>query len=367
MRPLLARLRSSIGPLVFAVAFFLVLVEGGLRLTAPWHGPTLSNALRSSQGSFPGGMYVRLPESDLRFQRPGLAVENYWNGYRWHHRTDSRGFRNPPDTSTAVLLLGDSLIYGHGVEEAETVAGFLRRRHHLGAYNMARQGDCLYQSYVLFRLFATELAPRRVILFPFVNDVWDLHLYRSEEQLSVAPEIGLSEARYRNLRQRLDGLGEPSRIGRLLFRLGTVRLAYGLGRKLQRLRTPAASRIARFETGVDDSAVPFVQAVLDDPALARAIGYYRRVLADLERRCARDDVRLEIVFLDLPWGGETGDRAQVRFTERLRDVADELGIPFASSRGLFDACPDCVLPGDGHLSPRGNRLLADFVAELPAS
>ncbi|MEE8524504.1 MAG: hypothetical protein V3T72_11285, partial [Thermoanaerobaculia bacterium] len=102
MRPRLARLRVSVRLLAFAVGLFLVLTEGALRLTAPWHGPTLSNALRSSQGSFPGGMYVRLPESELRFQRPGLAVENHWNGYLWHHRTDGRGFRNPPDTPTAV-------------------------------------------------------------------------------------------------------------------------------------------------------------------------------------------------------------------------------------------------------------------------
>ncbi|MEE8523992.1 MAG: hypothetical protein V3T72_08675, partial [Thermoanaerobaculia bacterium] len=191
--------------------------------------------------------------------------------------------------------------------------------------------------------------------------------YRGEEQLSAAPEIERPEARYRDWRHRLDELEEPSRIGSFLFRLGTVRLAYGLGRELQRLGTPEAARRARFETDADNPEEPFVQAVLDDQTLERAIDYYRRILADLKRRSVRDSIRFEIVYLDLPWGGEAGDRAQIRFTSRLHQVADELEIPFASARGLFDACPACVLPGDGHLSPRGHRLLADFVAALPAS
>ncbi len=351
--------------IAFAAGLSLILFEAGLWLTAPWHGLTLSNALRTRQGSFPGGMYVRLPESDLRFQRPDLAVENTWNGYTWLHRTDHRGFRNPPDAVTEVLLLGDSLIYGHGVEEGETVAAQLRRRHRLSAYNMARQGDGPYQSYVLFRLFYPELAPRRVILFPFVNDVWDLHLSRSSEQVEAAPEISLPEARYRDLRRRFDELEEPGRLGRLFFRLGSVRFVYGLGRKMQRLGTPAAKRSARFEAGIDPAAPPFVRAVFDGPTLERAIDYYQRVLANFDQRCVRDDVRFEIVFLDLPWGGEAGDRAQVLFASRLRQVADELGIPFATTRGLFDACPACVLPGDGHLSFEGHRKLAEFVAGLP--
>ncbi len=75
----------------------------------------------------PGGIYVRERRAGLRFMWPDFSTENYWNGYRWQHSTDSRGFRNPPGTPTEVLLLGDSLIYGHGVEEPETVSAFCAR------------------------------------------------------------------------------------------------------------------------------------------------------------------------------------------------------------------------------------------------
>lgn len=39
---------------------------------------------------------------------PEFATWNDWNGDRWHHATDARGFRNPPGTPADLLLLGDS-------------------------------------------------------------------------------------------------------------------------------------------------------------------------------------------------------------------------------------------------------------------
>src|SRR5215467_7764816 len=46
--------------------------------------------------------------------------------YYWHHKTDAMGFRNPADrTQASIVLLGDSMVYGHGVEETSTI------RHHL--------------------------------------------------------------------------------------------------------------------------------------------------------------------------------------------------------------------------------------------
>jgi hypothetical protein len=92
------------------------------------------------------------------------------NGLRWRHATDARGFRNPDGVPTQVLLLGDSMIYGHGVEEPATVAGVLRREHAIAAYDMSRQGSCLYDDYVLLRLWLERLRPRQVVLFVFVND-----------------------------------------------------------------------------------------------------------------------------------------------------------------------------------------------------
>jgi len=49
----------------------------------------------------------------------------YYNRYVWTHEADALGFRNRgPIVPADVLLLGDSFIYGHGVEYE---SAFLRR------------------------------------------------------------------------------------------------------------------------------------------------------------------------------------------------------------------------------------------------
>ena len=65
----------------------------------------------------------------------------HWNGYSWRHRTDAWGGRNPETWSEVdVALLGDSMIYGHGVEEEQTTAHFLRERLGVKVSNLGSHG-----------------------------------------------------------------------------------------------------------------------------------------------------------------------------------------------------------------------------------
>src|SRR5207245_5469937 len=68
------------------------------------------------------------------------------NGYVWHHQTDALGFRNaslhiPAD----VVLLGDSLVYGQGVDFEDTLGNRLEERSGLRVVNLGLQGDCAFQ------------------------------------------------------------------------------------------------------------------------------------------------------------------------------------------------------------------------------
>ena len=88
----------------------------------------LSSFIATSYHSGVGGIYFHEPRLHMRLMKPHYQREMYYNGYRWQHRTDHMGFRNPQDRGQArVVLLGDSMIYGHGVNEQHTV------RHHLEA------------------------------------------------------------------------------------------------------------------------------------------------------------------------------------------------------------------------------------------
>jgi hypothetical protein len=284
---------------------------------------------------------------------PRFVTENFWNGYSWRHRTDDLGFRNPPGLAErSLLLLGDSLIYGHGVAEEHTVAHLLRTEYGRPAYNMARQGDCLYQQYVLLRLYRDELRPRTVVLFVFLNDFADLFAYRSREELERMPELGLDE---RAVRARVEKLGrDPAYpFPAQLYRSRALRLLRGAARSL------SGDWIARAEAA-PLAAGDLAAAVLRPEPFATASRYYRRVLGETRRLAAVQGADFRVVLLDV--GADSGGRlAYERLGRFLAEAGREAGFSYSSTAGLFDGCGDCFLPNDGHLSPRGHALLAGFL------
>lgn len=332
----------------------LAALEVSLRILPLKRASSLANDVYTAYGSFPGGIYFTEPQTRMNFMVPGFETENFWNGYSWRHRTDELGFRNPPGLrDRSLLLLGDSLIYGHGVEEEWTVAHLLRTRYRLPAYNMARQGDCLYQQYILVRLYLDELKPRTVVLFGFFNDFRDLLFYRTAEELEQMPETRLDFAA---LRDRVAKLGRDPEypFQRYAYRLRTLRLLRGLARSLQ------GEWIPRAEAAAPD---PLAAVVLEEDPFHKASRYYRRALADLHRRTTAAGAGLQVVLLDAgPVVGPAGERANERMEMLLLQASRETGFSFVTTRDVFTGCGDCLLPRDGHLSPQGHARLARFLA-----
>lgn len=350
-RPLLRRL----GAVVLSSLLGLGILEIALRTLPLKRASTLANEVYTAYGSFPGGIYFTEPETQINFMVPNFETENFWNGYSWRHRTDGLGFRNPPGLKDrSLLLLGDSLIYGHGVEEEQTVAHLLRAQGR-PAYNMARQGDCLYQQYVLLRLYSGDLAPRTVVLFVFLNDFSDLLFYRTREEVEQMPELRLDD---RALRQRVADLGRnphyPPR--RQLYRSRSLRLLRGVAKSLSSGNWMAQAEAA--PAGEDDLAA----AVLQPERFALASRYYRRVLAECQRLAAEKDADLKVVLLDVGAGvGSDGRRAYERLRLFLGETSREGGFSFTTTAGVFEGCGDCFLPNDGHFSPQGHARLARFL------
>ncbi len=365
-----ARRRRAFALLALALSllFALGLLEGVLRLAPGVLSPRLGNHVYSKYGVFPGGMYFLEPVSRSTFLHTRFETGAYWNGYRWRHRTDELGFRNPEGLEQReILLLGDSLIYGHGVEAEQTAAEILRTELGWPVYNMGRQGDCIYQQYVLSRIYLERLAPRTVVLVVFGNDPHDLLSYRSAEELAERPEFEVFdyEAIAASLAE-LDGTSSPARAG-LRYSLRTAALYDGISKELQR---PSSQRLWARLMG-QPKAPPRVRpkpqkstrTILNDTKFSVVEGYYAQALADLDRRTRAQGTRLAVVFLDV--GGILGPKsvkAQRKLATSLKTIARTHGIPFASTRGLWQDCDECFLPGDGHLTEEGNRRLAEFLA-----
>lgn len=344
-----------LGAILLSSLLGLGVLEIALRTLPLKRASTLANEVYTAYGSFPGGIYFTEPETRINFMVPNFTVENFWNGYSWRHRTDGLGFRNPPGvTDRSLLLLGDSLIYGHGVEESQTAASLLRTRYGRPAYDMARQGDCLYQQYVLLRLYHRELAPKTVVLFVFLNDFSDLLFYRTREEIEQMPELRLDD---RALRQRVADLGKAPvyPVQRQLYRFRSLRLLRGVAKSF------SGDWMARAEAapaGLGGLAA----AVLQPEPFALASHYYRRVLAECQRIASGEKAELKVVLLNVGAAvGPDGRRANERLRGFLQEASTEIGFSFATTAGIFEGCGECFLPHDGHFSPEGHLRLARFL------
>jgi hypothetical protein len=360
-RPWIAGVAFRAAAVVLALLVVSAAVEITVRVRPDILGQQVSNRMFSKYKQGPGGMYFLDATTSVTFMWPDFETRAYYNGYFWNHRTDRYGFRNPRDrTSRKVLLLGDSLVYGHGVEEDETAAHLLASRYGDGVYNMGRQGDCLYQEYVLFRAYLGAFRPGTVMVFVFSNDFDDVLAYRTGAQLRDLPEIsGFDYARILREVEAVGKAGPPRQAGgswrsRLVAPRAFMRLArrvFGAGHK------PGATTRTPIAAG---GKAPGAQG------LALASVYYRQVLADMARRSRAAGVDLVAVNLDIGYvdaGQDPRDweRARQRTGSLLAGAARKNGFGYVDASRLFEGCPSCRLTGDGHLSPEGHARLAAFV------
>lgn len=346
--------------LALAVALLLGMLEVLLALAPGAFGEARANEIFSCYDARPGGIYAWERRSRMRFMWPDFSTENYWNGYRWQHSTDGLGFRNPPGIQRDVLLLGDSLVYGHGVEEKETVAAFLRAKHGVAAYNMGRQGAALYDEYVFLRTYLPELAPKSVLLFVFLNDFDDLEVYRTTAQIAEIPEIDRLD--YAGIREWTRTLPEriPSRPLRWFWRRPSVRLLLAATTELRGLAFTLTSPAWAAGPEADP---PFLAPLLDPDRRARQESYYRRILGDLAERCRSRAITLRVVYLSTKANPRSYGEAEEIAVRLVRDAAAGSDLLFYDTRTLFSGCESCFLPHDGHYTATGHRRLARFLAE----
>jgi hypothetical protein len=340
---------------VFAVS--LLCLELLLRSAPSLFPPRYLNHAFSRYGTFPGGIYFEEPLSESYFMFPRDGKRASWNGYFWDHRTDGYGFRNPEGgEGKETLLLGDSIVYGHGVEEEDTAAHFLRERHGHGVYNMSRQGDSLYQHYLLLRLYLEEFRPRLVVLFFFLNDLHDIESRRSGDEIRRRPEI--EDFDYGKIRAGVEAGGRktPSPIANLPYRLASLRLLKGLLTDIMgRIPSPAAA---------DGALPPYLAPYYAPERFELLAEYYRVMLADMKERCRRSGAELALVNLSMervlpPAALPALEQADTL----LRTITSDLMVEYAETSALFRDCEGCFLKNDGHLTAEGHEKLASFLHE----
>ena len=356
---------------LFGLVLVCVVIEGAVRVFPGLLSSKLRHAAFSKYDTLPGGIFLTEGITRMRFMRADFTTRAYSHGRFWTHDTDRHGFRNPSGlTDRRVLLLGDSLVYGHGVEGDQTVGHYLRDLG-VAAYDLSAQGQCLYEHYVLTRLYLGEFRPETVLLFVFVNDPRDLEKTRRTELVPELQEIHSFD--YELIGERVEHLGqfrEPWPV-RMAFASSVVRMV-AKSRRWRAVKPPesvAPKRwrqvAAQFSPVGPDPIGPaggeVSGAVLDDARFLSVEHYYDRVLEDFSSRCRDLEVRLVLVHLVPPVQKSWRDRAQAKLGRSLSATAGRHGLELVDTTAFFAGRTEWILPGDGHLNPTGNRELAAFL------
>jgi hypothetical protein len=299
-----------------------------------------------------GGIYDYDPAMNSNFFKPGHRQQMHFNGYRWEHRGDSRGFRNPVDRSRAdVVLIGDSMIYGHGVEEEDTV------RHRLEALlgepvaNLGMQGAAAHSEYQIVKRYALDLRPRYLLVFFLNNDVEDL-LLLSEEQMMrfvTAPPEQRDVAYF-------DAPPSASPSGDELWDVVEGMYVY---RALRVLGTLLQRDVLGTSTA---HAAPLPPGFRRNRLMSLAFLFHEMAVRRMHLMARDRSIELVHVFL---YTGQP-NRGEGFFEEVLARFCAAEGIPFLSLRPPLEAAfargDEPFLEGDGHLSPVGAQIVAESLA-----
>ena len=88
------------------------------------------------------------------------------------------------------------MIYGHGLNEDQTVRYFLEELTGLAVCNLARQGDSVHQQARLLNQLGFRFQPKVVVHFFFWNDLSDLGKVLSPEEMWAYVRTPLREITY---------------------------------------------------------------------------------------------------------------------------------------------------------------------------
>jgi hypothetical protein len=343
--------------LMLLAASAAALFETALRLRPGILGGQVANVAYTGYHWYKGGIYALDPHVGPLL-KPNVRRPMYWAGHRWLHETNDRGFRGPCPAPTQVVFLGDSMIYGHGVENEATVPSRFGARSGLGSANLGQQGTSLVQSWLIFERKGLPLGPRLVFVAVHPTDIEDAVTTYEPEMLtrwlgsapgSFEPTVREQyqpRARWSPARLWLEEIALPLDAGGVS---GALWRSWRAG--LLRAQPGGAGGDGRFVPS--DVQKPFA-APLAAPGSDQRLGWEAQKRALVEIRRAAATIGATVVVFDLGYPRE--------FSRAVEGVAAELGLAYSpAGRRVLEralAGEDLYLARDGHW----NRAGCDTVA-----
>lgn len=360
------RYRSGRRQVLYRLCFGLLLaaatslgIEALLRLRPSLLQGDVANNLYSRNHIYTGGIYERDQHIGYRM-RPDVHALTYWNGYWWRHDTNSQGFRGPALVRAAAVVLGDSMIYGHGVETDQTVPARLSALLGRPVANLGEAATGLIQASMLLRDKGLPLRPGVVFVCSHPNDLDDNRTLYEDGELRrfVADPEYRPVVREKDLWPRpwydlfevwTRHLGIPLRSSGLA---GTLAKAALTG-KLRLRHAGAASGANRFLPPDEYVALPF--APLAPGAAEKDVlewQVHRRAVSLIHKLA--DGMGARVVLFDIGY--------PTAFSRAIEDLAREEGLSYnPAGRAVLArarAGEEMYLKDDGHWTPAGTEAVA---------
>jgi len=379
LRPILGRLG-----LVLAAALLTLLV---LELALRWLGPPFhSRSLDDKR------LFTRFDPELGWANRPGVSGGYLGAGYIHGVRHSAAGLRDEehevgkPAGVRRVLVLGDSMVWGLGVENDEI---FPRRlEHRLAGTEVIAMGTSGYgtdQELLWFSRDGARYRPDVVVLALYLaNDLRDnisSRRYSRNKPRFVLDADGALRLTGTPVpadrswwRDRvINGIMDPIRRHSALHRLVEGRRH----RLHERLRHRAWYR-SWFGDPVGGDWTDMYREGEPPQWLARALELTGRLVAELDRRVEAGGGDLEVLLLPHAVAGEPGawdnwlDAVGLDPTRhdpdatrrRLGQSLQQQGIPVLDPAGVMRGSDEPLyLPEDEHLNPLGHAMIADLLAK----
>lgn len=362
------RVLSTAQRLLLSAAGTVALLEISLRLAPGLLSGKIANFTYGAYHTDPGGMHEHHEQLGHTMKRR-FRKRIYWNGHWWRHETNANGYRGPLLKKADVVFLGDSMVYGHGVETDETAAAQFETLTGLRTANLGVQAFGAIQELILMEQLGMTLHPRYVVLCIHPNDLIDSSNCYSEEELrkfiatpSDEPiHIFSGHRKSRSLSQRAERgwahrIAAPLRASRALKALKESLSEPASRQENRKISTDLPAGL--FVPQPADIRQPFAPTAGEAPALLKLQWRaHCRALERLQARC--DDIRATLIVFDLGYS--------TAFCEATEELANAIGARYSpAGRRVLQQAIDghaVYLADDGHWSPQGNLLIARQLAK----
>lgn len=291
----------------------------------------------------------RLPMTIVRAHRTrGWEMVPHADHYTYEHlvKVNGLGLRGPevPKTKAPgerrVLVLGDSMVYGQGVADDETVPAQLERalgRPGTTVINGGLRAYSTAQELALLQELGERIRPDLVVLCWFWND-----LDADPIEVQYQSLAGLGEVPF-DTRAPVDGM--------LMFRWRVRRV----------VRSSALVMLAYDLISADGDEWPSREAQV------AGMGKLDAYLAEFKRWCAAHDARLVFVVVPNPnclHRGHPSEKLEQEVAALARWHELPVVEPLPALRALAERAGSILIPFDGHYIAAANGVIAGEIARV---